>query len=150
MTQIAHIDTTGLPFRLKLSLLRQLEFHLAEVLRTWPSSTSLTLNYRDPSYSSATGGYHPVEIRLERYGAKGSWRLCYITDFAYFGDGPHVELAKELDFDFTSGVGYQAYAGEHPIRRCLQLFRLWEANFLHYLSNGVYQMQSSIDCPHQN
>ncbi|BDY04694.1 DUF2787 family protein [Ferrimonas sp. YFM] len=144
MTQIAHIDTIGLPFRLKLSLLRQLEFRLSEVLKIQPGASSLILNFRDPSYSPQTGGYHPVEIRLERCVGESSWRLCYITDFAYFGDGPYVELAKELDFDFTSGVGYQAYAGEHPIRRCLQLFRLWETNFLHYLSNGVYQVQPSV------
>ena len=62
------------------------------------SGDSVTINFRDPTYSAENGGFHPVEIRLERQ--NNAWHLCYITDFAYVGSGPYVELAKDLDFDF--------------------------------------------------
>ena len=66
------------------------------------STSAITLNFRDPSYSAETGGFHPVEVRLERRG--DAFDIIYITDFAYIGIGPFAELVKELDFDFQSGV----------------------------------------------
>ncbi len=30
------------------------------------SGDSVTINFRDPTYSAENGGFHPVEIRLER------------------------------------------------------------------------------------
>ena len=56
------------------------------------SGNSVTINFRDPTYSAESGGFHPVEIRLERQ--NNTWHLCYITDFVYVGSGPCAELAK--------------------------------------------------------
>ena len=50
------------------------------------SGNSVTINFRDPTYSAESGGFHPVEIRLERQ--NNTWHLCYITDFVYVGSGP--------------------------------------------------------------
>jgi hypothetical protein len=50
-----------------------------------PANTpnAITLNFRDPSYSAETGGYHPVEIRLEN--KSELWQIAYITDFSFQG-----------------------------------------------------------------
>lgn len=92
-------------------------------------SKSVTLNFRDPTYSAKRGGFHPVEIRLEQY--DNMWHFCYITDFAYIGSGPYAELTKELDFDFQSGV-FQNLFGVFPIEQATDMFRIWEGNFLYY------------------
>lgn len=94
------------------------------------STSAITLNFRDPSYSADTGGFHPVEIRLERKG--DAFDIIYITDFAYIGIGPFAELVKELDFDFQSGV-FQNLHGIFPIETGYDIYRIWEGNFLHYL-----------------
>ncbi|GAK85917.1 hypothetical protein JCM19238_3507 [Vibrio ponticus] len=65
------------------------------------TTKALTFNFRDTSYSAEDGGWHPVEIRIEQ--ENGQWHFCYITDFSYVGD-PYPELAKEVDFDFSSGL----------------------------------------------
>ena len=41
------------------------------------NASELTLNFRDKDYSAAAGGFHPVEVRLEKRGI--SWELVYIT-----------------------------------------------------------------------
>ena len=93
------------------------------------SNSAVTLNFRDPSYSAETGGFHPVEIRLERRG--DAFDIIYITDFAYIGIGPFAELVRELDFDFQSGV-FQNLHGIFPIETGYDIYRIWEGNFLHY------------------
>lgn len=90
---------------------------------------SVTINFRDPSYSAESGGFHPVEIRLEKRGE--DWHFCYITDFAFVGAGPYAELAKELDFDFSAGV-FQNLFGMFPIEQAGDMYQIWEGNFLHY------------------
>lgn len=90
---------------------------------------SVTVNFRDPSYSPENGGFHPVEIRLEKHGE--DWHFCYITDFAYVGAGPCAELAKEMDFDFSAGV-FQNLFGVFPIEQATDMYQMWEGNFLHY------------------
>ncbi len=92
-------------------------------------SKSVTLNFRDPTYSAKRGGFHPVEIRLEQ--CDNIWHFCYITDFAYIGSGPYAELTKELDFDFQSGV-FQNLFGVFPIEQATDMFQIWEGNFLYY------------------
>ena len=92
-------------------------------------SESVTLNFRDPTYSAKRGGFHPVEIRLEQYDSM--WHFCYITDFAYIGCGPYAELTKELDFDFQSGV-FQNLIGVFPIEQATDMYQIWEGNFLYY------------------
>ena len=91
---------------------------------------SVTINFRDPSYDAENGGFHPVEIRLEKRGEV--CHVCYITDFAYVGIGPYAEFTKELDFDFQSGV-FQNLFGVFPIEQATEIYQIWEGNFLYYL-----------------
>ncbi|MGI5308186.1 DUF2787 family protein [Rheinheimera sp. WS51] len=88
-----------------------------------------TINFSSPHYSAKGGGYHPVEIRLERSGH--SWTICYITDFGYVGQGQDVELAKSLDFDFQAGM-FQDLSGYYPIETAAMIYPIWEENFLEY------------------
>ena len=96
------------------------------------TSSGCVLNFRDPDYSAESGGYHPVEIRLDEQG-----RFQYLTDFAYVGDGHYVELAKELDFDFGYGL-FQQMGRDYPIRQGAGLFKIWQANFCDYYQHSVY------------
>ncbi|QBL08389.1 DUF2787 domain-containing protein [Rheinheimera sp. D18] len=99
------------------------------------------INFRDPKYSAERGGYHPVEIRLERSGH--NWRICYITDFCYVGQGQDVELAKSLDFDFQAGM-FQDISGYYPIETALQIYPIWEENFITYwLEMQVFDVEVS-------
>ncbi|MFD3391430.1 DUF2787 family protein [Alteromonas macleodii] len=93
------------------------------------SQTSVTINFRDPNYSAESGGFHPVEVRLEK--RNNAWHFCYVTDFAYIGNGPYAELAKDLDFDFDAGV-FQNLFGTFPIEQANEMYQIWEENFLHY------------------
>ena len=93
------------------------------------SQPSVTINFRDPNYSAENGGFHPVEIRLEK--RNNAWHFCYVTDFAYIGNGLYAELAKDLDFDFQAGV-FQNLFGVFPIEQATDLYQIWEGNFLHY------------------
>ena len=105
------------------------------------SGNSVTINFRDPTYSAESGGFHPVEIRLERQ--NNTWHLCYITDFVYVGSGPYAELAKDLDFDFQAGV-FQNLFGVFPIEQATDLYQIWEGNFLHYwLELEVFKVSAS-------
>jgi len=90
---------------------------------------NVTINFRDPAYSAEKGGFHPVEIRLERQ--NNTWHPCYITYFVYVGSGPYAELAKDLDFDFQAGV-FQNLFGVFPIEQATDMYQIWEGNFLHY------------------
>lgn len=100
-----------------------------EIGDTQASTSAVTLNFRDPDYSAETGGFHPVEIRLEKHGE--TWHFCYITDFTYVGIGPYAELVKDLDFDFQAGV-FQNLHGVFPIEAALDIYQIWENNFLHF------------------
>jgi hypothetical protein len=83
----------------------------AEIAKANPSpGDGLVFNFRDPSYSVESGGYHPVEIGLDPSG-----RLLYVTDFAYVGMGWCAELAKELDFDFSCGL-FQQMGLDYPLQ----------------------------------
>jgi len=97
-------------------------------------TNGVVINFKDPEYSAEQGGFHPVEIALNEKG-----RLLYITDFSYVEGGPGVELAKELDFDFSQGL-LQQFGVEYPITQGCSLYALWEKNFLSYHSIGVYQV----------
>jgi hypothetical protein len=52
------INTENLPYTISPTLINILE-KLADCLE----SGSITVNFRDPTYSAEFGGYHPVEIR---------------------------------------------------------------------------------------
>ena len=121
-----HIHYEG--FALPVS--KQLADALADLLAKHSvTGDSVTINFRDPTYSAESGGFHPVEIRLEV--RKQAWHFCYITDFTYVGNGPYAELAKDLDFDFYAGV-FQNLFGVFPIEQASEMYQIWEGNFLHY------------------
>lgn len=103
--------------------------YLLSLISDYENEKAVTINFRDPSYSAESGGYHPVEIRLENEG--DGWRICYITDFCFVGGGYMAELAKDLDFDFTAGV-FQNLFGTFPIEQATEIYQTWESNFLYY------------------
>lgn len=95
------------------------------------ASDAVTINFRDPDYSAESGGFHPVEIRIEK--KDSTFQICYITDFCFVGSGYTAELAKDLDFDFQAGV-FQNLFGVFPIEQATDVYQIWETNFLHYLT----------------
>ena len=101
------------------------------------STNAITINFRDPCYSAEKGGYHPVEVRLERITVGSSvepdtFKICYITDFCYAGYEPFAELVKDIDFDFSCGVTQMQNMKPFPIEQSAELFGIWEQNFIHY------------------
>ncbi len=114
------------------------ELLTAEIDKVNPNAgEGLVLNFRDPDYSAETGGYHPVEIALDQDG-----QLLYITDFAYVGSGWYVELAKELDFDFSLGL-FQQMGRDYPLPEGGELFDIWQQNFCAYHRSGVFKVSHS-------
>ena len=95
------------------------------------------VTFRDPEYDCHSGGYHPVEIAVNAQGF-----IQYITDFALYGIPPHVELAKEIDFDFYF-KRFQHMSREFPIQCGKEHFKLWEQNFISYYQNNVYSVEVS-------
>lgn len=117
--------------------------YVADLLAPYKNEKALTFNFRDPSYSVDDGGYHPVEVRLEKEGKH--WQLVYITDFCYVGTGNMAELAKDLDFDFQAGV-FQNLHGVYPIEQAVEMYQLWEQNFIYYATTSkVFEITVSID-----
>lgn len=127
--------------RLLLPVSVDLQYALNRVISEsgkWSSmSQSVVINFRDLSYSSENGGWHPVEIRLVRL--YDQWIFDYITDFAYCG-GPYPELIKEVDFNFSSGTASFSYVQELPITNSevMEFYSIWESNFLSYVEMGVF------------
>ncbi|WP_213866081.1 DUF2787 family protein, partial [Vibrio crassostreae] len=113
----------------------KLQTALLKHINTQPNQSGdyLTLNFRDTTYSAEAGGYHPVEIALQKDSA-GRWSILYITDFAYFGLA-YPELERSVDFDignnmaFFTGVGWQAIDA-YGVN---DFYKIWESNFLSYL-----------------
>ena len=98
------------------------------------SDHGIVLNFRDPTYSPGTGGFHPVEVAIDRGG-----QLTYVTDFTYVGQPMFAELVKEIDFDFGQGI-FEHMGRVFPIQDGRGLFALWQANFCAYYRAGVYQV----------
>lgn len=98
---------------------------------------AVTLNFRDPDYSPEAGGFHPVEVRLEKQAT--SWQLVYITDFSY--QGRHTpELIKEIDVCFSIKQVYHFLAGWLNARESKELLALFISNFVEYYNTGCYQV----------
>lgn len=102
-----------------------------------PAEAGLCLHFRDPDYGPERGGFHPVEIAI---GADGN--MLYVTDFAYVGQVPFAELAKELDFDFGAGV-FEASGRVFALEQRDALFQVWQQNFCAYYRSGVYVTEVS-------
>jgi len=99
----------------------------------------ITLNFRDPTYSSETGGYHPVEICIN-----GSGKFQYFTDFSYAGQrGAYAELVKELDFDFDLNL-LQQMGRDYPLVQGVGLFKIFQSNFISYYKSGVFEVEVNI------
>ena len=101
--------------------------------------TQITINFRDSSYSCDEGGYHPVEISMQKNVATAHWDILYITDFTYYGH-PFAELVKDLDFDFCTKTFHAVYCQPRPIthRSVKEIYQLWEHNFLSYLEYDAF------------
>ncbi|MGK0269592.1 MAG: hypothetical protein ACI88H_000224 [Cocleimonas sp.] len=99
----------------------------------------ITVNFRDSSYNEESGGYHPVEISLQRNASNDNWNLLYITDFCYYGH-PYPELVKEVDFDFSASTFFMANCSPTPITRTAvkDFYRSWENNFLSYFEYDAF------------
>ena len=113
-----------------------LNFELAKVEIPDPSLCALTFNFRDPNYSSENGGFHPVELRLEKH--NDLWQFIYITDFSYQGS-PYPELVKEIDVCFETKRVYSLFGGWLNQRNAKELIKLFISNFIEYHSMNVYQ-----------
>jgi hypothetical protein len=99
------------------------------------ASEIVALNFRDPTYSATNGGYHPVEIHVD---SKGD--VLSITDFAYFGMPPMVELGIELDFSFEQDY-FRQFDNMYDLECGRGLLGLYLANIAAYYKSGVYQVE---------
>lgn len=124
------------PFPLSRALYQLLNDEIAR--GRVPLTRGAIVSFRDPSYAPAAGGYHPVEIAVDRKGI-----VLYVTDFAYVGRPPFAELAKEIDFDFQHQA-FQHCGREFPLPDGRGLFQLWQRNFLSYYRSGVYTVDVEV------
>lgn len=103
---------------------------------------SLTLNFKDPEYGPEIGGYHPVEVRLEKQ--TNNWKFAYVTDFSY--QGRHTpELVKEIDICFSSNRVFHLLVGWLNHHEAKELFALFISNFIEYYRTGCYQVSITCD-----
>jgi hypothetical protein len=99
------------------------------------NGSGVIINFRDKSYSAASGGNHPVEVHID---SKGN--LLSITDFAYFGVPPFVELGIELDWSFEQD-SFRQFDDMYDLECGRGLLGLYLANFTAYFNSGVYQVE---------
>ncbi|PHI30183.1 DUF2787 family protein [Budvicia aquatica] len=117
---------------------------LANVIERHPKVFSITLNYSNADYTAETGGYRPVEIRIERK-QDNRWYICYVTEFTYMATPFGQESTYAIDFDFSRGLGYQLGMAPEPIAAYGPLYSLWQRNFCRYHSHDVYQYKTRIE-----
>ena len=120
----------GLTLPVKLFTLLNTE--LTKSAATITTQNSLTFNFRDTDYSASTGGYHPVEIRVEKITGNEKpdyWKVIYITDFSYQG-GPCPKLVKEIDVCFTSNQIHNLFTGILSPSKGQALLTLFINNFI--------------------
>lgn len=106
------------------------------------TASAITLNFRNPNYSSRAGGFHPVEIRIVQ--SNSLWQLSYITDFSYQGE-PMPELVKEIDVCFSTKRVTSLFDGELNYRQSNMLFKIFTSNFIEYHAMGVYRVSIHSD-----
>ena len=98
----------------------------------------VALNFHDQSYSAENGGYHPVEIHVD---SKGD--ILSITDFAFFGCPPMVELGIELDWSFEQG-SFRQFDSMYDLECGRSLLGLYTRNFVAYFEDGCYETEVTI------
>ena len=125
----------------KLPLNPKLAEQLASLIPKSLTDESVVLNFRDSNYSPETGGYHPVEISLRRL-TSNQWQISYITDFCFVGQGDFAEMVKCLDFDIGQNV-YQDLYQCTELSAGLEMFKLWQTNFMAYLKMEVFEITAS-------
>ena len=125
------------PFKISEQLLDILKNEVQKTGERPEQLDDVVFSFRDENYSAESGGYHPVEIHLVNN--KGLWCFDYITDFTYVGCGQDAELTKEIDFDFSSGIGFQLYSGDDDLNYLAELYEVWENNFISYFESGVFK-----------
>ena len=126
------IIATGYPLSVSKKLVTILEKEIAK--STVNKDDGCCIRFKDPSYSPERGGYHPVEVMISASG-----QIQYITDFAHVGYGDQVELAKEIDFDFSLNL-FGHMGRDYPIQSGKALYRLWQSNFCSYYESGVFEV----------
>ncbi|QLK44297.1 DUF2787 domain-containing protein [Vibrio owensii] len=102
------------------------------------SSTAITLNFHDTSYSTEAGGFHPVEIAMQK-DSEQRWSILYITDFAYMGSY-YPELERNVDFDIGNNMAFFTSVGWQAIDAygVNDFYQIWESNFLSYLEMDAF------------
>jgi hypothetical protein len=99
-------------------------------------SEIVALNFRDPGYNANTcSGFHPVEIHVDSKG-----EVLSITDFAFFGCPPMVELGIELDWSFEMD-SFRQFDNMYDLECGRSLLGLYLANFTAYYKSGVYRVE---------
>ncbi|MFN1533569.1 DUF2787 family protein [Vibrio jasicida] len=123
-----------------LSISEQLHNLLTEYINTLTSGSHrvITLNFRDTTYSPESGGFHPVEIGLQKTKTE-QWSILYITDFAYAGS-LFPELERSVDFDITNNQVFFTYMGWQSIDAygVNDFYQIWESNFLSYIEMNAF------------
>jgi len=104
-------------------------------------SNAITFNFRDPNYSAENGGYHPVEVRLEKQ--QDHWCFVYITDFSFHGH-PYPELVKDIDICFNRKQVYSVFSGWIGKQEGIELIGLFAENFVAYHQMGAYQVHHTL------
>jgi hypothetical protein len=100
------------------------------------ASEIVALNFKDPDYNAEScSGFHAVEVHVDSKG-----EILSITDFAYFGMPPFVELGIELDWSFEHD-SFRQFDGMHDLECGRGLLGLYLANFTAYYRSGVYQVE---------
>ena len=136
-------NTKNSPFEIDNKLLTILAKEIYKAENLPELLEDITYSFRDENYDAESGGYHPVEIRLVK--TDGLWCFDYITDFSFVGSGQDAELTMEIDFDFTNGVGFHLYTGEHQLKILGELYGLWEVNFIDYVQMDIFKVKISIN-----
>jgi hypothetical protein len=119
-----------------------LNTELAKLTEPQSDSLGITFNFRDPDYSADKGGFHPVEIRLNKH--NNQWHFEYITDFSLQGS-PYPELVKEIDVCFQSKEVSTLYGIGMSKRESDEFIELFLGNFIAYVEMEVFTARITFD-----
>ncbi len=130
-------DRKGDPLPVSQRLLQILDKVADKSGKITASTTALTFNFWDKSYSAETGGWHPVEIRISK--ENDLWDFEYITSFSYQG-WHYPELEKDTDFDFSCGLARVLNGTELPIGHpaIVEYYPIWEIAFVDAFDLGAF------------